>query len=215
MAAATLPTAGSPALVKTTPKSASASAQTSKSSNSRANIRVVRGENCVALAQGRDPIAVAAGDNCHAKVDATDESYMACAAAAGTGCEAEATGEGVIATVALGIAPTATSSIAATETIAIGYAPFAQVWDKKGTAIAIGTDPTTQAEEGGYLVFVDTSDTETGVAVFAVDPAKGIWPNIPYVWQRGWATPCPDWRRLDREGFERGNKFQREHPEKK
>ena len=69
-----------------------------------------------------------------------------------------------------------------------------------------------QAGEGGYLVFVDTNYTEPKVAVFKVDPDQGIWPNIPYQWKGGWKTPCPDWERMNRDGFERGMKFEREHP---
>jgi hypothetical protein len=195
--------------------------QTSKSPDPRANeaIRanetVLHGQDCLALAEGKDPIAVAAGDGCRAKVNAKDDSHMACAVAAGTGCEAEATGDGVIAVVAVGVAPTAISNNGAAECVAIGYEPFAQATDEAGTAISIGYDPSAQAEEGGYLVFVDTTEREPKVAVFAVDPDKGIWPNIPYRWQSGWAMPCPDSERMDRDGFERGKKFQREHPEEK
>jgi hypothetical protein len=75
--------------------------------------------------------------------------------------------------------------------VAAGFEPFAEAGDNEN-AMSIGYQPSAQAGEGGYLIFVDTAGSAPAVAIFKVDPDKGIWPNIPYCWQAGWVTPRPD-----------------------
>jgi hypothetical protein len=148
------------------------------------------------------------GEKSSAGIKASEDSYKACAVAVGSGCtvEVDGDGSGVIAAVAIGMCATAISGVKEVESIAIGYEPYAVAPDG-GTAIAMGDGPCAQAGEGGYLVFIDTTGMEPKTAVFAVDPDKGIWPNIPYCWEDGWTMPRPDAERIDHEGFERGEKF--------
>jgi hypothetical protein len=139
-------------------------------------------------------------------------SHKAYTVAVGVECEAE-THTGLATTVAVGLCATAIANSEGTESVAVGYEPFAQAWGKNGTAIAVGEDPCAQAEEGGYLVFIDTSGAEPKVGIFKVDPDEGIWPNVPYWWRGDWSTPCPSTERVDQKGFQRGRKYQREHDE--
>ena len=149
---------------------------------------IAEGREFVARSEGKDPVAIAVGDHSRARVEASEGSYMGCAIATGSCCTAEVDGEhsGVIAAVAVGIGSNAISTVKGVESIAIGHGNYAEAPDG-GTAISIGCDPTAQAGEGGYLVFVDITGDKPAAAVFAVDPDKGIWPDVPYGWSAGWS----------------------------
>lgn len=187
---------------KTSPKRPNPS-----TSRPKTPVSVAHGKDSRATARGKDAIAAAVGDGSSAAATAKEGSSEACAIAAGSGCTAEILGSGALAAVALGISSHSISHDPGASSVAIGFGPFAEAGDG-GAAISIGCEPVAQAGEGGYLVFVDTAlKGKPQVAVFAVDPDTGIWPNFPYFWSAGWAMPCPDGERIDREGFQRGVKF--------
>ncbi len=158
---------------------------------------VEHGKNCLAAVQGQDPIAVAVGEDSRSVVDAAEDSYMGAALSVGTRCRREVNGSaGSFASVAVGTGAEAVSNVKEVPSIAIGYEPHAEA-ESGGVAISIGSVPdmdlSCQAGEDGYLIFVDTSEREPRIAVFKVDPDRGIGRIFPTIGAADGIRPALMW----------------------